>query len=239
MTKVQTDRYLWTKTKLYEQQKHLWSTLSANPAPILLFFHPLLLICLPLSSSFLMAPSSHLPLPPPHSLQRLCSDSYVWVERGLLLICAEWEKAVLAHGEKREKKKQFSLHSGTDKWMDGGIAGWIDERTGMPSKNTQTVIFAGFFGWYLSPALLMSHAFWCQQMLRLLHCRWSDWKVPLLSVPHPECNLVTLIIMHTNLFPTHDHESPSPSSFLFSFLFGIFFFVAWIIHPYLTHTLYF
>lgn len=63
-----------------------------------------------LSSSLPLLPHrfSHLPLLPPHSLQRLCSDSYVWVERGLLLICAEWEKAVLAQGE----RAQFSLYSG-------------------------------------------------------------------------------------------------------------------------------
>lgn len=41
---------------------------------------------------------SHLRLTPPHSLRCLRSDSYVLVERGLLLICAEWEKAVLAWG---------------------------------------------------------------------------------------------------------------------------------------------
>lgn len=76
-----------------------------------------------LSSSLVLLPhgSSHLPLPPPHSLQRLCSDSYVWVERGLLLICAEWEKAVLA----RRKKKKPSLAC-TVGWMEGWMNGWIN-----------------------------------------------------------------------------------------------------------------
>lgn len=61
-----------------------------------LFFH----FCHPPFSSPLL-----LSLPPPHSPQCLCSDSYVWVERGLLLICAEWEKAVLAE----RGRAKFSL----------------------------------------------------------------------------------------------------------------------------------
>lgn len=76
-----------------ELQKHFWSALSVTSSP--LFFPSSSPNLSPLPHHF-----SHLPLTPPHSLQCLCSDSYVLVERGLLLICAEWKKAVLAWGEK-------------------------------------------------------------------------------------------------------------------------------------------
>lgn len=66
------------------------------------------LLYLTLLSFHLLLPSfpffhhfSHLRLTPPHSLQCLHSDSYVLEVRGLLLICAEWEKAVLAWGERK------------------------------------------------------------------------------------------------------------------------------------------
>lgn len=95
-----------------------------------------------LSSSLVLLPhgSSHLPLPPPHSLQRLCSDSYVWVERGLLLICAEWEKAVLA----RRKKKKPSLAC-TVGWMEGWMNGWINGLICHSNANTLGFTRCRFF----------------------------------------------------------------------------------------------
>lgn len=72
--------------------------------PLLVYFICHLSSIFPSSSPNLTPPPfplhhfSHLRLTPPHSLRCLRSDSYVLVERGLLLICAEWEKAVLAWG---------------------------------------------------------------------------------------------------------------------------------------------
>lgn len=61
---------------------HLFFYPNSSPQTLLLHHFPRLL------------------LTPPHSLQCLHSDSYVLKARGLLLICAEWVKAVLAWGKK-------------------------------------------------------------------------------------------------------------------------------------------
>lgn len=79
----------------------LYKTTSGLLYLSLLFFFPILSSKYAPPPSLLLQHFSHLRLTPPHSLQCLRSDSYVLVERGQLLICAEWEKAVLAWGGKK------------------------------------------------------------------------------------------------------------------------------------------